>query len=75
MGEENFVHIRSTLLKIYDILLLNPTIISKAKNEKIKNTLAFCEKTLSTFAGVDYTGFDEKELIQRVSGKLRRLYS
>jgi hypothetical protein len=32
MGEENFVHIRNTLLKIYDILLLNPTIISKAKN-------------------------------------------
>lgn len=75
MGEENFVHIRNTLLKIYDILLLNPTIISKAKNEKIKNTLAFCEKTLNTFASIDFTGFDEQELIQRICGKLRRLYN
>lgn len=68
------MQVRATLLKIYDILLLNPTIISKAKNEKIKNTLSFCEKTLNTYSGIDYTGYDEQELISRICNKLKRLY-
>lgn len=61
-------------MKIYDILLLNPTIISKIKNEKIKNTLSFCEKTLNNYLTIDYTGYDEQELISRISSKLKRLY-
>jgi hypothetical protein len=75
LQESNFVQIRNTLLKIYDILLLNPTIISKAKNEKIKNTLSFCEKTLNTFASIDYSNYNEEEMIERVSSKLKKLYN
>jgi len=36
------VQTRQVLFKMYDILLLNQAIISKAKNEKIKNSLSYC---------------------------------
>jgi hypothetical protein len=47
------------LLKIYDILLLNPTIIPKQKSEKIKTTLSYCEKILSTFSTIDQSKYNE----------------
>jgi len=41
ISENNFVKIRAVLLKINDIILLNPTVVAKPKNEKIKATLVY----------------------------------
>jgi hypothetical protein len=59
---------------MYDILLLNPTIIPKTKNEKIKATLSYVDKTLSTYSTIDYKGYNEEELIGRITAKIRKLY-
>ena len=70
----NLVQVRSILLSMYDILLLNPAIIGQAQNERIKNSLSYCEKALNIYGTIDNDCFDEDELLGRVLTKIRSIY-
>lgn len=61
-------------MQINDIALMNPTLMTPSKNDRIKATLSYVEKVLSNFATIDYTDYNEQELIDRIRIKIAKLY-
>ena len=46
----------------------------KAKKQKIRSSLSYCEKVLEVYAAMDTDEFNQEELLNRVVTKLRSSY-
>ena len=74
LNAKNLSKVKQVLLNMCDILLLNPAFITKVKSEKIKGSLAYCEKALGIYGSIDSEEYDEMELLDRVALKLTNIY-
>lgn len=74
LESRNLAKAKHALLSMYDLLLASPGVASKERQEKIKKTLAYCQKTLKVYEEIDEHSYDEEGLLSRVLSKIRTLY-